>query len=111
VVLIGLLFRRLNHGLLYLNARCWNVGALSSDALQVTVTVAVTVAQSGVPDAGSVRMIGFQGGTEAGALQAYEAARRAILRCGAKGFQLPQEKYDQWREIEMEFNPSKMRIK
>lgn len=91
--------------------QCWNVGALSSDALQVTVTVAVTVAQSGVPDAGSVRMIGFQGGTEAAALQAYEAARRAILRCGAKGFQLPQEKYDQWREIEMEFNPSKMRIK
>jgi len=91
--------------------QCWNVGALSSDALQVTVTVGVTVAQSGVPDAGSVHMIGFQGGTEAAALQAYEAARRAILRCGAKGFQLPPEKYDQWREIEMEFNPSKMRIK
>ena len=41
----------------------------------------------------------------------YEAARRAIIRCGAKGFQLPPEKYEQWRNIEMEFNPERMRIK
>lgn len=90
---------------------CWNVGALSSEALRVTVTVAVTVAQSGVPDAGSVRMIGFEGGSEGAARQAYEAARRAILRCGATGFSLPPEKYDQWREMEIVFNPEKMRIK
>lgn len=81
--------------------------------------------------------------------QAYEAARRAILRCGAKGYDLPkmfrvkavkqlccetfetqrccgrfeinlvhkliskrfQEKFGQWRDIEMTFNPEKMRIK
>ncbi|MDZ4134880.1 MAG: energy transducer TonB, partial [Paracoccaceae bacterium] len=45
------------------------------------------------------------------ARQAYEAARRAIIRCGATGFKLPAEKYDQWRNIEMVFNPEKMRIK
>jgi hypothetical protein len=90
---------------------CWNVGSLSSDALLTTVTVAVSVAQDGIPDVSSIRMIGFQGGTEASARQAYEAARRAIIRCGAKGFQLPPEKYEQWRNIEMEFNPERMRIK
>jgi hypothetical protein len=90
---------------------CWNVGSLSSDALMTTVTVAVSVAQTGVPDAASIRMISFSGGTEASARQAYEAARRAIIRCGATGFNLPPEKYEQWREIEMEFNPERMRIK
>jgi hypothetical protein len=71
----------------------------------------VTVARDGVPDAGSIRMIRFEGGTEAGARQAYEAARRAIIRCGARGFSLPADKYAQWRNIEMEFNPERMRIK
>lgn len=91
--------------------RCWNVGALSSDALLVTVTVSVGVAQTGIPDAGSIRMLGYEGGSEAGARQAYEAARRAIIRCGATGFDLPPEKYDQWRTIEMVFNPERMRIR
>lgn len=45
------------------------------------------------------------------ATQAFEAARRAILRCGATGYDLPAEKYGQWRDIEMTFNPEKMRIK
>jgi hypothetical protein len=91
--------------------QCWNVGSLSSDALRTTVTVGVSVAQNGVPDAGSIRMIDFEGGTEAAARQAYEAARRAIIICGKNGFKLPPEKYDQWREIEMVFNPENMRIK
>jgi hypothetical protein len=90
---------------------CWNVGSLSSDALLTTVTVAVTVAQDGIPDVASIEMISFEGGTEASARQAYEAARRAIIRCGATGFQLPPDKYEQWRNIEMEFNPERMRIK
>jgi hypothetical protein len=90
---------------------CWNVGSLSSDALLTTVTLGLTVAQDGIPDVASIEMIGFEGGTEASARQAYEAARRAIIRCGAKGFQLPPEKYEQWRNIEMEFNPERMRIK
>lgn len=91
--------------------QCWNVGSLSSEALNVTVTVAVSVAQSGVPDAGSIQMIGFEGGSDGAARQAFEAARRAIIRCGATGFKLPAEKYEQWRNIEMVFNPEKMRIK
>ena len=42
---------------------------------------------------------------------AFEAARRAVIRCGASGYHLPAEKYDQWREIEMTFDPSSMRIR
>jgi hypothetical protein len=91
--------------------QCWNVGSLSSEALRTTVTVAVSVAQTGVPDAGSIRMVSFEGGSEAAARQAFEAARRAIIRCGARGFPLPPEKYETWKNIEMVFNPERMRIK
>lgn len=91
--------------------QCWNVGSLSSDALRTTVVVYVSVAQNGVPDAGSIRMIDATGGTEAGARGAFEAARRAIIRCGARGFPLPADKYDQWREMELVFNPDGMRMR
>jgi hypothetical protein len=91
--------------------QCWNVGSLSTDALRTTVVVAVSMAQDGKPNTGSIRMVSFEGGTEGAARQAYEAARRAIIRCGASGFDLPVEKYDQWRDIEMTFNPERMRIK
>ena len=91
--------------------KCWNVGSLSSEALQTTVTVYVSINQDGKPDVGSIRMLDFEGGGEAAAATAYEAARRAIIRCGASGFDLPREKYSQWQEIEMIFNPNNMRIK
>lgn len=91
--------------------QCWNVGSLSTDALRTTVTVAVSMSRDGRPDNGSIRMVGFEGGSEASARQAYEAARRAIIRCGANGFALPVEKYDHWRDIEMVFNPERMRIR
>lgn len=90
---------------------CWNVGALSTEALRTTVTVGVTMLPDGRPDIGSIRRIGHEGGSEAAANQAYEAGRRAIVRCGSDGFPLPAEKYDHWREIEIVFNPEKMRMK
>lgn len=92
-------------------SQCWNVGSLSTDALSTTVVVAVSMAETGVPDSGSIRMVSFSGGTQAGATQAFEAARRAIIRCGARGFPLPVEKYSQWRDIEMTFNPEGMQFR
>lgn len=90
---------------------CWNVGSLSTEAMQVTVTVGVSMDRKGKPVQGSIRMLDSQGGSSAAANQAYETARRAIIRCGARGYDLPVEKYAQWQEIEMTFNPERMRIK
>lgn len=90
---------------------CWNVGSLSSDALRVTVTVAVDLGQDGKPDVGSLTMTNYEGGSDGAARQAFEAARRAIIRCGANGFKLPPEKYEQWRSLELVFNPDGMRMK
>ena len=91
--------------------RCWNVGSLSSEALRTTVVLGVQMAETGKPEIGSIRMLSASGGGDAAAKQAFEAARRAIIRCGNDGFDLPVEKYDHWRDIEMTFNPENMRIK
>lgn len=91
--------------------QCWNLGALSSEAMQVTVTVRLDVAQDGKPDAASIRMTGFDGGSEAVASQMFEVARRAIIRCGKSGFPLPAEKYDTWKDLELVFDPNGMRLR
>lgn len=91
--------------------RCWNTGSLSSAALRVTVVVSVSMLQNGKPDVGSIRMRDYLDGNDTDARQAFEAARRAIIRCGANGYDLPVDKYNQWREIEMTFNPERMRIR
>ena len=90
---------------------CWNIGSLSTEAQRVTVTISVQMSQSGVPETNSVRMIDNTGGSETAIRQAFEAARRAVLRCGTSGYDLPVESYDHWREIEITFNPEEMRLR
>ncbi|MEL7282847.1 MAG: energy transducer TonB, partial [Pseudomonadota bacterium] len=63
-------------------SRCWNVGSLSTDALGTTVVVAVDMQESGQPVNGSIELVSSSGGSAAAAQQAFEAARRAIIRCG-----------------------------
>jgi len=89
--------------------QCWNVGAVSTEALAVTVTVGISMTRDGRP--GEPRLLGHSGGSEAAAAQAFDAARRAILRCGIGGYDLPADRYERWREVEITFNPEKMRLK
>ncbi|MCA8881080.1 MAG: hypothetical protein KDA73_14235, partial [Rhodobacteraceae bacterium] len=86
-------------------SRCWNLAALSTEAAQVSVVVGMEMSLDGVPS--NLRMISYRGGNDAAAQQAFETARRAVLRC--QPYALPAEKYDQWRSIEMTFNPDEMR--
>ncbi len=90
---------------------CWNIGALGTDSLQVVVVVGFSMEQTGSPVGDSVRLISASGGNDAAVSRAYEAARRAILRCGARGYNLPPEKYDHWKEIEITFDPTRMGIR
>lgn len=92
-------------------AQCWNGGSLSTDALQTTVVLLVGLGQDGKPIANSIRLLESKGGSGAGTDQAFQAARRAVLRCGAKGFDLPADNYARWKEIELEFDPVKLRAK
>ena len=90
-------------------SRCWNLGALSSEAMAVTIIVGMDMTRDGKPVVPSIKLLSSSGGTDSAANKAYSAARRAIIRCGASGYDLPQEKFEQWRSIEMKFNPESMR--
>ena len=90
---------------------CWNVGSLSTDALETVVVVRFSLTPDGMVVKDSLQMIGNTGGSETSAKLAYEAARRAILRCGTKGYDLPDDKFSQWQDIEITFNPEEMRNK
>lgn len=91
--------------------QCWNVGALSTDALMVTVTVAFSMTPSAMPEPGTIRVVSASGGSEAAVAQAFETARRAIIRCAGDGYGLPREQFDAWRDIEIIFNPEGMRLR
>lgn len=88
---------------------CWNLGSSSSEALNTTVVVSVRMSQSGKPE--SVTMLSSNGTSENATRIAFDAARRAVLRCQKGGYKLPSDKYSQWQDIEITFNPEKMRIK
>jgi hypothetical protein len=87
---------------------CWSVGSASTDTLRSVVLVGITMRQDGTPQ--EVRLIRADAPTEAAARTAYDIARRTILRC-ASNANLPPEKYDSWREIEMEFDYNGMRLR
>lgn len=87
---------------------CWVVD-VGSQAANVTVTVAMSLDREGKVQSGSLRMLSAEGGNENAARAAFDAARRAILRCQRGGYNLPIEKYDHWRDVEMTFNPENMR--
>ncbi len=88
---------------------CWNVD-VGSTSSSVTVTVAFNLTRQGRVD-GEVRLVGAEGGDSAAQTAAYQAARRAVLRCQSDGYPLPAEKYEQWKEVEMTFDPSGMRLR
>jgi len=89
---------------------CWNVGSLSAEALRLSIKVSVNLAESGMPEAKSITMVSHNGTNEAAAAQAFEAARRAIIRCGSDGFELPPDEYEEWKTITLEFDTEGMRV-
>ena len=85
---------------------CWNRGSLSTEASQTTVSVRFSMTPDGRVEKSSLKMIGSNGGSDAAAKQAYEAARRAILMCEKGGYKLPSEKYNRWKDVIIDFNAS-----
>jgi len=75
------------------------------------VTVAYSLDRDGKVKPGTLKMIQATDGEPVAVNAAFEAARRAIIRCGVEGYDLPLEKYARWKDIEMTFNPEGMRIK
>ncbi|WP_137699814.1 ribonuclease E domain-containing protein [Marimonas lutisalis] len=88
---------------------CWAVDP-GAPAAQVTVVVSVELNRDGTL-AGTPKLVGAEGGDGAAQAVAFRNARTAVIACGRGGFNLPEDKYEAWREIEMTFNPEKMRLR
>jgi hypothetical protein len=95
---------------------CWNIGSLSSAAQRVKLVMRVEMNEDGTPISPSIQMTSFEGGDEAAAQQAFEAAKRAVVRgvrgCGGKpGYELDPEKYGEWNVMNLTFDASGMRLR
>ncbi|MEZ8098317.1 MAG: hypothetical protein QMC55_05515, partial [Amylibacter sp.] len=89
---------------LVLNIRqCWNVPVgLENDSSNVII-MGIKLSIDGNLEEDPVNLSPNSG---VGMIQAYEAARRAVLRC--QPYKLPADKYETWREMEIELDPSEM---
>jgi len=61
----------------------------------------------GTPVASSIRPLGHERGSEAVARQAFEAAKRAVIRCGSRGYDLPSEKLASDGTMVITFDPGR----
>lgn len=71
------------------------------------VKIGFSLDRDGRPDAESLRLISQGKGSAEQIAQSFAAAKRAVLRCGQEGYTLPVEKYEQWRDIELMFDPER----
>lgn len=92
--------------------QCWNVDT-GSQAANVTVSIRFQMTLDARVVSSSIRQTGASGGSSAAINAAFEAGRRAILRCQNQsgGYRLPEEKYGQWQTVEITFNPEGMRLR
>lgn len=87
---------------------CWNVGLLSTEALNTIVTISFEMTPDARPVESSIRLVGAEGGSFVAQQAAFDAGRQAIVQCGMQGYGLPSDLYDQWRLVEITFNPARM---
>ena len=90
--------------------KCWSVN-IGSRASKVTITVSMNMQPDGKVVASSMAMVGFEGGNASDANVAFQAARRAVLRCQKDGYDLPKDKYQNWRNMVITFDPNTMRYR
>lgn len=88
--------------------KCWNVPIGLQNADELIVMLAVDLNPDGSL-ASMPRLIDPVGPPTGTIKQAFEAGRRALIGCAP--YDLPKQKYAQWRELEVVFNPENMVVK
>ena len=83
---------------------------LASPAAKVTVKIGFKLGSHGKVQAGSIRLLGANTINKKYATVAFQAARRAILRCQKGGYNIP-DYFPINQQIVMTFDPSKMRMR
>jgi hypothetical protein len=68
---------------------CWNISSLTPLSLKTSVIVAFTLLEDGKPLISTIRLKTPESGTDKASEEVFETARRAIIRCGSRGFPMP----------------------
>ena len=89
--------------------KCWVVD-LASPAAKVTVKIGFKLGSDGKVQAGSIRLLGTNTRNKNYATVAFQAARRAILRCQKGGYNIPDD-FPINQQIVITFDPSKMKMR
>ena len=85
---------------------CWNPPIGSENGLPQSIILGLKFDIKGRLIESAVNLTPYSG---VGSLQAFEVARRAVLRC--QPYKLPADAYEYWREMEIELDPSEMVVK
>ena len=91
--------------------RCFNVKAVGMSVSETSILVDFSIFLDGKPDRNSIELISFEAGSEEDAKKLFDTAKRAIIRCGISGYDLPREKYDNWQHVQAKFNSKGMQLK
>jgi len=86
--------------------RCWNVPAGARDAQNLKVRVRIALNQDGSLR-GQPELLDMARMSDSFYRAAAESAVRAVLRCSPLQ-DLPQKKYESWRDIELTFDPKEI---
>jgi hypothetical protein len=87
--------------------KCWNMPAGVRDASELKVTLAAELQPDGEVITASIKLIEPNPVPDARFKSAFDAGRRALIRCSPYA-DLPRDKFAQWRNIEVVFNPEGM---
>ena len=87
---------------------CWSVN-MDDPAATVMVQIGFSLLDAGKVDYESIRLLHHDAADHDTALRAFEAGRRAIVRCQKGGYQILPEKYEELKETVLTFDPKNFR--
>ncbi len=91
--------------------KCFNISVFELSVKEASVLVNFSLKENGKPEASSIELMSSNGGSLEDVEKLFGAARRAIIRCGIPGYDLPIDKYDSWKNVEAKFNSKGMHLK
>lgn len=80
---------------------CWKPPKLA-----IKVTLALELYRDGTVNISSIRLVSASKASKNDTYRAFNFARRAIIQCQKNGFNLPKDKYEMWRSLEIVFDPT-----
>ncbi len=91
--------------------RGYSIGMLSVTSADTAVTVAFDLDEGGRVTVPSVRLVADGAVPDRATWQAFETARRAIIRMGRDGLPLPPDVSGTWKSVVLMFNPEGMQFR